>query len=216
MEYFAECKATCREIRNILFFVLRGGLSMKLPKRVYETLWAVLFTSLLLLGASSAATKPSPQTWGEAVSGLQMTIYLDHSERVQSKAPKCRVELRNVGEDDLLLHPGTIIGNRQYPDAVVLNLIDSQGKSWRLKLVGPWFVTGRVDPMVLPLPVGSTFSFPVDLDKYGPQDETLKPGTYSLEAQFTGKGDSQHEGWLLENWKGTAISNRLRFEVSNQ
>jgi hypothetical protein len=38
---------------------------MLLPKRVYETLWGVLFTSLLFLSGSSATMKPSPRTWGE-------------------------------------------------------------------------------------------------------------------------------------------------------
>jgi hypothetical protein len=169
--------------------------------------------------------KPSPQTWGETVSGLQLTIYLDHAERVQSKAPNFRVELRNAGENDVILNLGSMLANgkKQYPDAVVLTLVDSQGKSRPLELQGPFYVAGRVDPLVLPIPVGSTFSIPVDLNKYGPPDYKLKPGIYSLEAQLTGKGVSQQEAnldvkgiALMPYWKGTVTSNQLRFEISNQ
>jgi hypothetical protein len=41
--------------------------------------------------------------------------------------------------------------------------------------------------LVVPIPIGSTFSIPVDLEKYGPFGYKLKPGTYSLEARLTGK-----------------------------
>jgi hypothetical protein len=198
---------------------------MVLPKRVYETLWGVLFASLLFQGGSSATTQPSPQTWGETVSGLQLTIYLDRAERVQSKTPNFRVELRNAGENDLILNLGSMLANgkKQYPDAVVLTLTDSQGKSQRLVLQGPFYVVGRVDPLVLPIPVGSTFSIPVHLDKYGPLEYKFKPATYSLEAQLTGKGVSQPEAnldvkgiALMPYWKGTVTSNQLSFEISNQ
>jgi hypothetical protein len=198
---------------------------MALPKRVYEAMWGILFASVLFNGGSSATTKPSPQTWGETVSGLQLTIYLDPAGRVQSKTSNFRVELRNAGENDLILNLGSMLANgkKQYPDAVVLTLTDSQGKPQRLALQGPFYIAGRVDPLVLPIPIGSTFSIPVDLNRYGPPDYKLKPGTYSLEAQVTGKGVSQQEAnldvkgiALMPYWKGTVTSNQLRFEISNQ
>ena len=85
-----------------------------------------------------------------------------------------------------------------------------------------------MDPFVLPIPIGATFSIPVDLDKYWAAeskefDYILKPGTYSLEAQFTGRSVSQQEAnldvkgiALMPYWKGTATSNRLQFEVPRQ
>jgi hypothetical protein len=53
-----------------------------------------------------------------------------------------------------------------------------------------------VDPLIVPLPVGSTFSIPVDLEKYWAAaskefEYKLKPGTYFLEAQFSGIGLTQ-------------------------
>jgi hypothetical protein len=203
---------------------------MRLPKTVHKNLFVVSVTSLLLLGGLSAALKPSVETWGEAVSGLQMTIYLDQAEGVPSKAPKFRVELRNAGQNDLVVNLGMMHanGNRQYPNAVVLALTDTQGKSRRLDLREPAFIAGRMDPFVLPIPVGATFSIPVDLDKYWAAESKefnykLKPGLYSLEAQFTGRGVSQQEAnldvkgiALMPYWTGTVASNQLRFEVSSQ
>ena len=109
---------------------------MKLPKTVHKNLFVVLVASLLLLGGLSAALKPSVKTWGEAVSGLQMTIYLDRAEGVPSKAPKFRIELRNAAEKDLVVNLGMMLANgkMQYPNALVLILTDAQRKSRRLDL----------------------------------------------------------------------------------
>ena len=75
---------------------------------------------------------------------------------------------------------------------------------------------------VLSLPVGATFSMLVDFDKYfaaasTEYDYKPTPGTYSLEAQFTGKGVPRDIDLLLGHyWEGTVKSNQLRFEVPNQ
>ncbi len=119
-------------------------------------------------------------------------------------------------------------GKKQYPNAIVLTLVDARGKSRRLDLREPWFVAGRVDPLVLPLPTGAAFSILVDLDKYWPAaskefDYKLKPGSYSIEAQFTGRGVRQQEAnldvkgiALMPYWTGTVTSNRQPFEVPTQ
>jgi hypothetical protein len=203
---------------------------MKLAKKVHKNLMLVLIAGLLVLGGLSAALKPSAETWGEAVSGLQMTIYLDRAEGVPSKAPKFRVELRNAAQKDLVVNLGMMLANgkMQYPNALVLILTDAQRKSRRLDLREPSAIAGRVDPFVLPIPIGATFSIPVDLEKYWVAeskefDYKLKPGTYSLEAQFTGRSVSQQEAnldvkgiALMPYWTGTVASNQLRFEVSSQ
>jgi hypothetical protein len=203
---------------------------MKVSKRVHKNLMLVSIASLLVLGGLSAALKPSAKTWGEAVSGLQITIYLDQAEGVPSKAPKFRVELRNAAQKDLVVNLGMMLANgkMQYPNAVVLVLTDAQGKSRTLDLREPWAIAGRVDPFVLPIPIGATFSIPVDLDNYWAAESKefgykLKPGTYSLEAQYTGRSVSQQEAnldvqgiALMPYWTGTVASNHLRFEVSSQ
>jgi hypothetical protein len=157
-------------------------------------------------------------------------IYLDQTEGAPSNTPKFRVELRNAGQNDLVVNLGMMLANgkRQYPNAVALTLTDAQGKSRRLDLREPAMIAGRVDPFVVPIPVGATFSIPVNLDGYWPAaskefDYKLKPGTYSLEAQFTGRSVSQQEAnldvkgiALMPYWTETVTSNQLRFEVSSQ
>ena len=148
---------------------------------------------------------------------------------VRSKTPDFRVELRNVGENDLVLNLGVMLANgkRPYPNAIILTLTDAQGKSRRLDLRDPSFISGRVDPLVVPLPVGAVFSIPVNLDRYwavasAEFDYKPKPGSYALEAQFTGKGVSQQGAnldlpgiALMPYWQGTVTSNLLRFDIPN-
>lgn len=146
------------------------------------------------------------------------------SGKCASETPKFGVELRNAEESDLTLNLGIMLdnGRKQYPIAILLNLADTQGNSRRLDLIEPAGVAGRLDPFVLSLPVGATFSMLVDLDKYfAPSSEEYDykptPGTCSLEAQFTGKGVPRDMDLLLGHyWEGTVKSNRLRFDVSKQ
>jgi hypothetical protein len=119
-------------------------------------------------------------------------------------------------------------GRKQYPNHIVLIVTDSQGKARRFDLREPGAIGDRADPLIVPLPVGSTFSIPVDLDKYWAAaseefDYKLKPGTYFLEAQFDGRGVTQQEAnldvkgiALMPYWIGSVTSNRLQFEVSSQ
>jgi hypothetical protein len=195
-----------------------------------KALSAALLTSLLMLTGSAVAKRPSAPTWGEAVDGLQMSIYPETASRPESKPPKFRVEFRNTGENDLILNLGVMLGNgkRQYPNAVVLSLTDTTGKSRQLDLREPAFVAGRMDPFALPIPIGATFSLSVDLDNYWAAkkkefDYKLKPGSYSIQAQLTGKGVSQQEAnldvkgiALMPYWRVAVTSNQLRFDVSNE
>jgi hypothetical protein len=166
---------------------------MKPSKRVQKVILFV--ATLLLLGGLSAAQKPNTKDWGKAVDGLQMRIYRDPAEGRQSEISKFKVELRNVGEKDLLLNLGVMSrnGGQQYLNAVSLILEDSQGKPQRLELKKSLQVSdaGKAT-LFLPLPAGATFSFPVDLGNYWAPtpskefDSRLKPGTYWLAAQFIG------------------------------
>jgi hypothetical protein len=122
-----------------------------------------------------------------------MRIYVDQGEGGQSKVPKFRVELRNAGEKDLLLNLGIMArgGKQQYPTAVSLILIDARSLQ-RLELNRPCqVVDAEKETLYLPLPVGASFSFPVDLDNYWvvtskESDYKLKPGTYWLAAHLNG------------------------------
>jgi hypothetical protein len=196
------------------------------PKSCHKKLWVALLASLLSLAGSLSA---GPQL-GQVNRGLEMNVGLDATDVGQSRVPKFRVVLRNAGEDELTLNLGIMLANgkRQYPNAIVLIVTDSQGKAWQFDLNEPEIIAGRMDPLIVPLPVGSTFSMPVDLEKYraagsGEFDHKLTPGTYFLEARFSGRGLTQQEAnldvkglALMPYWTGSITSNRLRFEFPNE
>jgi hypothetical protein len=155
----------------------------------------ILFVAtLLLLCGLSAAQKPNTIDWGKATDGLQMSIYRDQANGRQSEFSKFRVEFRNAGHNDLLLNLGIMSrnGGQQYPNAVSLILEDAHGLPQRLELKKSFQGSSAgSEALFLPLPVGATFSFPVDLDDYWTptskeSDSRLKPGIYWLAAQFTG------------------------------
>jgi hypothetical protein len=214
---------------------------MRPSKRVQEV--TIFVATLLLLCGLSAAQKPNTIDWGKSVDGLQMSIYHEQAEDRQSEFSKFRVEFRNAGHNDLLLNLGIMSrnGGQQYSDAVSLILEDAQGKPQRLELKKSFQPNDAVTTLFLPLPVGGTFSFPVDLRDYRAVtskefDFRLKPGTYWLAAQFTGfrdrvivtaQGPVQAGPPILavrtfdtvnpENALGAPpISNTLRFEVPNR
>jgi len=165
---------------------------MKPSKRVQKVV--ILVATLLLLGGLSVAQEPNAKDWGTVADGLQMRISLDQAATRQFEIPKFRVELRNVGEKDLLLNLGIIIrnGGQQYPTAISLILADPQRpfQLIELKRSLPVDGVGR-ETLYLPLSIGATFSFRVDLDDYWAVnskefDSKLKPGTYWLAAHLNG------------------------------
>jgi hypothetical protein len=165
------------------------------PSRTFQKGINFVATLLLFLGGLSAAQEPKANDWGNSVHGLQMRIYLDQAATGQSKVPRFKVELRNVGEKDLLLNLGTVThnGGQQYVTALSLILVDPQGKPQWLELKRTLLGgdAGK-EPLFLPLPVGATFSFPVKLDNYWAAatskefDYKGKPGTYRIAAHLRG------------------------------
>ena len=198
--------------------------------RIPIALVGLFVANFLLLGASSAAQQSRAPDWGAPVNGLQMAMHLDRTRGTQFRTPKFSVELRNAGEKDLVLNLGSMLANgkSQYPSAIVLTLTDVHGKSRRLELRGPAGIAGRVDQLVLPIPVGARFAIRVDLRNYwAPVTEEfeikLKRGMYSIEAQLTGKGISYDDANLdmkglsvMPFWQGTVASNRIRFQVPSR
>jgi hypothetical protein len=179
-----------------------------------------VFLILLVDHIPQASSQPSRE--------LEVTMHLDATGHIQSDLPKFRMELQNIGKRDLVLNLGITLsnGSKQYPDALVLMIIDPQGKARQFDLIGPAVVAGRLDPLILPLPIGSTFSLPVDLGKYCAAQSKefeykFQRGTYSIQARFTGKAVTQQEAnldvkgiALMPYWTGTVTSNQLPFDVS--
>jgi len=161
---------------------------MKLQKGIHKILFCGLGFDFLL---SSLTTAHKAGLTSEPESGLQMTISRYETEDGLLKTPKFKVELRNAGKNDLILNLGIMLANgrKQYPNAIVLILTDQDGKSRRLELRDPAVIAGRMDPLIVPLPVGSSYSLPVDLDRYWAAasrefEYKLNPGNYSLVTEF--------------------------------
>ena len=204
---------------------------MKRSKETHKVVSVVLATTLLWAGGL-AAQNPNAIFWGRSVDGLQIRLSLDQAEAQQSKSPKFRVELRNSGEKDLLLNLGVMTrnGEQQYPAALSLIIVDAQGESRLLELKIPLQVrdAGR-ETLTLPLSVGATLSVPVDLDDYwAPTFKgfyTLKPGTYSLAAQFNRMPFPKRifvvqavgqRSFDMVNPRDGGTSNTLQFEVPSR
>ena len=189
-------------------------------RKVVKIALVPVFMILLVGHIPQASSQPSRE--------LEVTMHLDATGHIQSDLPKFRMELQNVGKRDLVLKLGITLsnGSKQYPDALVLMIIDPQGKAWQFDLIGPAAIAGRLDPLILPLPVGCTFSLPVDLGKYWAAQSKefeykFQRGTYSIQARFTGKAVTQQEAnldvkgiALMPYWTGTVTSNQLPFDVS--
>jgi hypothetical protein len=179
----------------------------------------LFFFAFRLIAINSAAAQ-------ETSNGpLQLTIV---AVRSTSNNPLFSVELHNHGDHPLVLNLGFMgaNGKKQYPDAIHLVLKDSSGKTFPLDLIGPAIATGRVDPLVVPLPEGATFVLPINLQNYySPKNKIwkldLSPGRYNLNAEFRGESVSQKqanpdmEGFaLMPYWTGTLNSNTLPFTFS--
>jgi hypothetical protein len=188
--------------------------------RLLNTTFLIIFLIALVGHVPHALSQPT----GE----LEMTMRVDTTVHDQSKLPKFRMELHNVGERDLILNLGFTLsnGSKQYPNAFVLTIVDPQGKATQFDLMLPPGVAGRMDPLILPLPAGSAFSLPVDLGKYWAAQSKefeykFERGAYSIEARLTGKAVSKQETnldvkgiALMPYWTGTVTSNQLPFEIS--
>jgi hypothetical protein len=212
---------------------------MRISAKVWNPTVPLLAAILLLPGLSSAQEPAAQVSFGPSIPGLQMRLFVERMETAQPPIPRFRVELRNVGDTGLLLDLGSMTpdGARQYPTAVSLILSDGQGETQRLELRAPSQVNGAAKKtFLLPLPAGARFSFLVDLRNYWTIasqqfDSSLRPGTYSLLAQFNAFSEANvgeplsAEGYVLSSRmfdivypqpNGVPTSNKVQFEVGDR
>ena len=211
---------------------------MKVPTLLHNVRHAVVFGALFLFAGTCAAQNqnvaPHPPHW---INGLRVRISLDQFST--PSRPCFRVELQNVGKDDLLLNVGKMApaGPKEYATAISLTLFNSDGTPLRLEHIQATDENEATEkPLLLPLPSGATFSIPVHLENYrvtgfaGSRYE-MKPGTYSIQARFNGFNAATEidplprarilDGRFDEPFDrvvtdpvGSLTSNKLRFEIS--
>ena len=137
------------------------------------------------------------QEWGKPVNGLQLSLFPAHGSPASSRGFQFRVEIRNVGSNDLLLKLGGMLANgqRQYPNALSLLITNPTGETIECGFPGPFAVAGWVGPFIVPLPAEASFVLPVDLEKwtqnwkscFAPHDYIplhLRTGQYGLQVRY--------------------------------
>jgi hypothetical protein len=147
---------------------------------------------------------------------------------IPSQSPtQFRFELHNPGRSALLLNLGIDSQNDQYITEIRYVLTMPDGKVAHLNWVHEGVIVGMIGYLIMPLPPGTTFSFPIDLAKdfFSLKLEEgallhLSPGCYSLQAQYTGKVTSKSKTYLNSRescasliWTGEAKSLPVAFTV---
>jgi hypothetical protein len=165
----------------------------------------------------------SPDT---ASSGPKLVVERDDLLKAKDGLPGFRITLLNPGRKDLVLNIGMLLanGNKQYASAIELLLTDPRGKTWKFPAGDPGSIAGRIDPFVLPLPAGASFTLPLNLDddwafRAVTADAKLT-GPCTIKARYSGKGVSMSQAYLdskgvslMPYWMGTVESNEVPFEA---
>ena len=188
--------------------------------------WLLCCVLVVLSGCNSTNRSgdgpPAETPWGRTSAGLRMAVWTTPSDTERAAAPQVHVGVENVGESDVILNLGFMLGNgdKMYPLAVGLVLTDTHGKVQQLEYPTPG-VGGRVDDFLVALRAGSMYSLRLALNEYWVPKEprlTFGRGTYRIEARFTGGAARQinldTEGIATLNfWKGTLQSNVATFAL---
>jgi hypothetical protein len=184
----------------------------------FRTLSAIAFASVF--GAWGAPE--GGEVAGETKGAIRISI-----EAIPSNAGSERVKatVTNGGEADQLVNLGVMLGNGKdmFPSGIVLECLAADGK--KLDIVRePFHVAGRMDPLIVPLPAGASWSVTLPLRRMtgkGPKGpERIEPGTYRVRAVLGGKpvakGETNGDAEGLATWRfwtGTARSGETTVEI---
>jgi hypothetical protein len=205
---------------------------MRLQK--IDVLVAVIGCALLsvsLFGFTPEGQATTTLEYGPVVNGLQLSISLDKPSKDGSL--NLLVTLQNVGEKDVLVNLGAIVGQFQSPNAFYLSIKDDVGNMKEYHFVDNRYsgIAGRIDNYVLPLRNGASYSLKLPLKQFWPSKlnleefpfKKLNHGTYQVYASFDGSdykyfnsGDKDNPIispiWNGFIWKGKLQSNTISFE----
>ena len=177
----------------------------------------LVVTLLILLTPTVFGARPpvEEEACGTAVDGLQMCL--------APSGPNLQLALRNVGDHDLTLNLGYMLGNGkvQLPEHVAIKFTDAVGNTRLFKFADKRYgnVAGRVDDYVVSLRVGSTYTLLLTLDQFWCQETKefsipLLSGDNYLTAEFEGRAATMVNGdmpgmKLMKFWLGKVDSNTL-------
>lgn len=185
---------------------------------------------LLVLGAGVLMAQGRVQAAGPPVAKQNQPLQFKLTHKGDGLL--FEIELHNRGPQDLVLETGMMLdgGKKQLPHRIALFLIDPQGEEIPLSLKKmPTTFEGRIDPMVVPLPVGATLTLPISLnDYYAPKKQIrnvaeLTTGVYGLRATFVGYIYSgvtsnlrMRDESFLKYWTGMLASGPVRFTLTGE
>lgn len=182
----------------------------------------IIAFSLVLLGSIQTGLAQAPAT-----SSNGPTLMLASTP----EAHLFRVELHNPGSHDLVFDLGITLANgaKQYPNAIEYAIKTPDGRILHLVPIDDLaMIGGRVDPLIVPLPSGATFSFLINLEKYlSPQEKEWKlhlpPGRYMLLAEYAGRAVPITEAnldvkgiALMPYWVGRVASEPVAFTLTSE
>ncbi len=159
------------------------------------------------------------------VDGLRIRLQLPAAESARKFPPRCELVLENVGASDLNVNLGLSLANGKFHHPTAIRLLAlSKGKTTQT-LIYSIRVAGRVDPFIVPLPVGSTYALRIAFDKFAdvetgePLDLTAKD--YRITAELVGEPVAKEQGSnfqrelaLMRFWQGNASSNEVQFQYT--
>jgi hypothetical protein len=224
---------------------------MSFPKSIYRILFSALLAVIVCGAIAHGLAGHGDADWGAPVNGLQISISRVNDGGKPDGLGAIQINLHNAGKKDLYTIPGMLqeaCESRNLSGNFKLTMTDSKGMVWRI--VPRWdgvTCEGNNEPFILPLPGGTTFSIPIDMNaySYGGSDGAgsfarlstqLKPGEFSIQAEFTGTDVEKYDDLRLEElkradgtspavvhmaigaamvpWRGTARSNNLQISFS--
>lgn len=175
---------------------------------------------IVLLCSGFPGVTAEPPAYGDTVEGLRMNVSIDTSDT--NNGDHLQVRIQNIGEKDVLLSLGWIIGYRAYVEEISLELTTSDGKHPGVVLTGvPAGVAGRVDPLVIPLLAGASYNIRISATHYYIPDSSetvasfIKRRAGSLRVKLQGKAAANYLSSLqgpsmISFWQGTLFSNEIR------
>jgi len=202
-------------------------------------------TFALFAQSSSQPTQIIPsRSWGDAVNGVQMSIFQDPTFQGTNAQMHLMVAFRNAGQSDETFVTSGFGCAHPPPDsssAVKINLTDEQGVSHRhLPYLGdgpPWPGLGACAGVPNPvnfvaLHPGETNSMPLSLGKYLDLSDSQQygvfrfhAGTYSLQVELSGtdnwlvlipKTSPLYSTFKATVWTGTVKSNILQIHFDSE
>jgi hypothetical protein len=192
---------------------------MPLPTKPFSICIAVATLLVCVLGSIGADEKAPVD--GEAVGGLRIRLELPAAEKGKELPPQCQVTLENVGDADLNVQMGFSLGNGKshHPAALRFFALSKGNKTRTLIYAALPGVAGRLDPFVVPLPAGSSYTLRCVFDKYADSETggriDLTAKDYRITAELIGEPVARiranRDGFaLMPFWQGKTRSNEVQ------